>query len=146
MRSLSSPHVGTLSRAVWSLSSGAAVAVLATARALSPDPRGFGTHEQLGLPACGWLSLTSLPCPACGLTTAFACMARGDVGGALHANVFGVPLFSCVLLAAPACAWAALRNLPLQRTYTALRGARVLQALALAWITTWIARVALAAS
>ena len=37
------------------------VAVLAVARRLEPDPRGFGTHEQLGLSPCAFRATTGRP-------------------------------------------------------------------------------------
>lgn len=52
---------------------------LAIGRSLSPDPRGFGTHESLGLPPCTFRYLTGLPCPGCGMTTAVAHAAHGDL-------------------------------------------------------------------
>lgn len=66
--------------------------VLALARILQPDPVGFGTHEQLFAIPCAFQWLTGLPCPACGLTTAFSLMARGEVLAALSAHVLG-PVF-----------------------------------------------------
>ncbi|MEZ5988845.1 MAG: DUF2752 domain-containing protein [Planctomycetota bacterium] len=35
-----------------------------------PDPRGLGTHEQLGMAPSGWLIDRGYPCPTCGCTTA----------------------------------------------------------------------------
>ncbi len=36
-----------------------------------PDPRGYGTHELLGMEPCSWpASGDGLPCPTCGVTTA----------------------------------------------------------------------------
>lgn len=144
VKSASSPHVGTAfaaSRALWLVASGASLAVLCLARALHPDPRGFGTHEQLGLPPCGFLSLTHWPCPGCGLTTAFSCMARGDVLSALRANAFGVPLFAIVCAAAPFCTWAALRDLSSREALARVGGPRTLVLLALGWMSSWIVRV-----
>ena len=76
----------------WSLALGAACVVL-IARWLDPDPSGHGTHTQLGLPACGFFLMTSLPCPGCGLTTSFAHMARFDLVQAFASHPIGVPLF-----------------------------------------------------
>jgi len=56
---------------------------------LTPDPRGVGTHEQLMLLPCNFYSLTKLPCPFCGMTTAFTHMARGQVREALLAQPVG---------------------------------------------------------
>jgi hypothetical protein len=71
--------------------------VLVTARWLRPDPRGYGTHTQLGLLPCGFFYTTGYPCPSCGMTTAFAWAARGRFDRAWGANPAGS-------LLAPTCA------------------------------------------
>lgn len=53
-------------------------AIVGVAAWLKPEPRGFGTHRQLGGAPCGLLILTGLPCPTCGMTTAFAHTVRGQ--------------------------------------------------------------------
>ena len=65
---------------------------------LKPDPRGVGTHEQLLLLPCNFYRLTELPCPFCGMTTAFAHMARGQVAEALLAQPMGAVGFVACLL------------------------------------------------
>src|SRR5215468_5671689 len=57
-----------------------------------PDgtPRTMATHTQLGMPPCNFVVLTGKPCPACGMTTSFALLVRGDVTAALEANWVGV--------------------------------------------------------
>ena len=62
------------------------------ARCLVPDPRGLGTHQQLGLPPCTFRVLFGRPCPACGMTTAWANVLRGRLPPALRANVTGTLL------------------------------------------------------
>lgn len=59
-----------------------------------PDglPRSMATHTQLGLPPCNFVVLTGKPCPACGMTTSFALLVRGDVGASLRANWVGTTL------------------------------------------------------
>jgi len=58
----------------------------------------MGTHQQLGLPPCSFVVLTKYPCPACGMTTSFALLIRGDVLNALRANWVGALLaLSCLL-------------------------------------------------
>ena len=75
------------------------IAVLLAAFTLDPDPRGHGTHEQLGLPPCGFLRDHGVPCISCGMTTSFAAMAHGDPAHAFRANPFGALLFFVAVMA-----------------------------------------------
>ena len=52
-------------------------ALVAVAALLVPEPSGVGTHTQLHLPPCGVWLVFGKPCPSCGMTTAFAWMAKG---------------------------------------------------------------------
>ena len=70
--------------------------VVTTAAWLLPRPSGYGTHRQLGLPSCSFLVRRGYPCPGCGMTTAFAAMAHGQVAQALRAQPFGTLLFAAV--------------------------------------------------
>ncbi len=70
----------------------ASVALLIVSAMLDPDPRGFGTHEALGLPPCSFLARTGLPCVACGMTTAFSLAAHGRLIDALLAQPAGAIL------------------------------------------------------
>jgi hypothetical protein len=63
--------------------------VLGIARWLTPDDRGFGTHEQLGLPPCAFRALVGIPCPSCGMTTSFAYAVRGRLLSAAWTNPGG---------------------------------------------------------
>ena len=72
-------------------------AVLGVARRLEPDPRGFGTHTQLGLSPCMFAQVTGVLCPSCGMTTSFAWFVRGRLERSWRANPAGS-------LLAPACA------------------------------------------
>lgn len=67
----------------------AALAILFTAAWLQPEPREMGTHRQLGLPPCGFYVTTGLPCPTCGMTTAFAYAVRGQVIQSIRAQAAG---------------------------------------------------------
>lgn len=75
--------------------------VLAVASRLEPDPRGFGTHTQLGLLPCGFLATTGHPCPTCGMTTSFAWFARLDLLRSWRANPAGSLLAPTCLLMIP---------------------------------------------
>ena len=75
----------------WVLVLGAALltGVLGLARWLRPDERGYGTHEQLGLPPCAFRLITGVPCPSCGMTTSFAYVVRGRLLAAVLVNPGG---------------------------------------------------------
>jgi hypothetical protein len=96
--------VGRLSRTTrWILVAGALglLALLATARLLRPDPRGYGTHTQLGLLPCGFQATTGYPCPSCGMTTALAWATRGRLDRAWRANPAGcllAPIFALTVV------------------------------------------------
>jgi Protein of unknown function (DUF2752) len=74
-----------------------AATVLGVARILHPSENGVGTHQQLGLPPCFFLSFTGFPCPACGLTTSFAHTVRFNFHEAFTTQPFG--LFACLATA-----------------------------------------------
>jgi hypothetical protein len=76
--------------------------ILVLARRLVPDPRGYGTHTQLGLRPCAFLTVTGRPCPTCGMTTAFAWLLRGRVIRSWQVNPAGCLLG---LLSFPLIAW-----------------------------------------
>jgi hypothetical protein len=77
------------------------VGLFGVAAVLTPSGRGFGTHQQLGLPPCSFYALYGRPCPTCGSTTAFARLVRGDAAGALRANAGGTILAVLAALAGP---------------------------------------------
>lgn len=62
------------------------------AASLDPDPRGFGTHQRLGLPPCTTRTLFGISCPSCGMTTSFANFVRGRFLQAAQANTSGLLL------------------------------------------------------
>jgi hypothetical protein len=68
------------------------MALLLAAATLTPDPRGHGTHEQLGMPPCTFYLLFGCPCPSCGMTTAWAWLTRGQLIAAFQANAGGAAL------------------------------------------------------
>lgn len=91
----------------------ALAAVFAVARGLEPNPRGYGTHTQLGLPPCPFASVTGHPCPSCGMTTSFAWFARGRFGRSWGVNPAGMVMASaCAGLVPWLLAGAALGKTP----------------------------------
>ncbi len=92
-------------RLCWLAMAVACALPLAFALLLDPDPRGLGTHQQIGellgigrLPPCSWPVICGLPCPTCGMTTAFACTVRGRFIAAFLSHPGGLVL--CLLAAA----------------------------------------------
>ena len=97
----SSASGGRLAVRVWStFTFVSASAMLGVGLMLKPDPAGTGTHQQLGLPACGWLHVMGLPCPMCGCTTAVSHFAHGNIVASFLTQPFGfaVGLVAAVLI------------------------------------------------
>jgi hypothetical protein len=133
-------HVGRgTQHAVGVLTAFSAAFVLITARLLVPDARGFGTHEQLGLPACAFLAWTGWPCPTCGLTTSFAHAAHGDLARAFSAHVLGPGLFAVTVLLVPFGLWASVFDEG--ALMARLHPARCLIVAILCLFGAWIARI-----
>jgi hypothetical protein len=65
-------------------------APVALATRLTPDARGWGTHEQLGFAGCWFRQWSGRACPTCGMTTAWAYAVRGEALAAVESNVGGV--------------------------------------------------------
>ncbi len=125
----------------------AAAAVLGIARLLAPAPGGLGTHVALGLPPCGFLRWSGLPCPTCGLTTSFAELAHLELARSLRAHPLGWPLFALTVLSVPLGVCGALHPERLTAALARVRPERWALMFALALLTTWIARlIALARS
>ena len=80
-------------RALAAAFSAGSVIVVVLARWTTPDPRGLGTHEQLGLAPCSMLTFFHIPCPFCGMTTTFSLMVRGEFWNAIIAQPAGALLF-----------------------------------------------------
>ena len=137
------PPLSWASRLAWGACILFPSIVFAIATRLSPAASGVGTHTQLGLPPCGFLAWTGLPCPGCGLTTCFAHMVRGELGGALQANVFGVGFFLVTALGVPFSVWALATRRPLMDTLVDWHMEKVLLGLSILGIVSWGVRIAL---
>ncbi len=85
----SAPRLAFRDRALALAVAGLCALVLLVAAAVPPSPDGMGTHRMLGLPACSWPAAVGVPCPSCGMTTAFAHAARGNLPAALAAQPAG---------------------------------------------------------
>lgn len=136
------PHpLSKSSRSVLAILALGLVVVLITARVLRPDPRGFGTHMQLGLGPCGFREITGKPCPACGMTTAFSWTVRARLVEGWRANPAGVVIASVCFAMIPWLITASIsgRTWPFRSAEGPLVGV-VLAGVALA-LVLWAARL-----
>jgi len=93
-------------------------APLGAASLLEPDQRGYGTHQQLGLPPCTFVVLFGRRCPTCGGTTSWAYLVRGRLIEAAQANLGGALLGTLDVIAVPWQLLSALRGRWLGRAPT----------------------------
>jgi len=76
-----------------------AIVIVLLVTVAHPDPRGYGTHEQLGLPPCRAMEWLGVPCPGCGVTTSVALALDGELRASFANQPFGflvafaLPLF-----------------------------------------------------
>jgi hypothetical protein len=87
--------------------------LLSVAAYLTPNADGHGTHKDLGLPSCGFLATTSLPCVSCGYTTSFSMAADGDIWGSMLNQPAGAILALLTATAAMISAYALVVGLSL---------------------------------
>lgn len=108
------PATGTLRHRLCGLAVAlAAAGVLGLAAWFEPAEGGLGTHEQLNLPSCGWIVIMDLPCPTCGMTTAFAHAAEGNLLASARTQPLGFVLAVITAMAL------------LLGTYVAVTGSRI---------------------
>ena len=91
-----------------------AASPLVVAATLSPAASGVGTHRALGLPECGWQMSLNLPCPSCGMTTAFAHAVRADFVAAAISQPVGLLLSILVAMTVLGGVYAAGTGAPMQ--------------------------------
>lgn len=118
------------------------VLVAAFAWIVPPDPRGFGTHERLGLPPCAMMEYFHIPCPGCGVTTSVALASRGRVWESIRNQPFGFLVAVAIPLVA---AWALVghfRGRDLFRDISSLRAGPWLWWTAGALAISWFYKIA----
>ncbi|MCA9063629.1 MAG: DUF2752 domain-containing protein [Planctomycetaceae bacterium] len=102
------PRMTTSERVLIAMAGMAVLVLFGVALYLTPDSRGFGTHEQLGLPPCTFKTLCGKPCPHCGMTTSFSLLVRGQFNASVQANPSGILLASLLVMLVPwtfGCSW-----------------------------------------
>lgn len=99
-----SRRAGLRTRVLAGLAAAACLAMLVVASQLRPQGGGHGTHTQLGLPPCTWAESLGKPCMTCGMTTAVAYAAHGELIDSVRTQPFGF----LVAVGAAATVWGAL--------------------------------------
>lgn len=108
----------------WLLLSAAVVVPIAfvVLGLLSPDDRGFGTHEKLGLPPCGMMEYTGVPCPGCGVTTSVSLFANGRLLDSFVNQPFG---FAFAILSIVFSVWAFAQHFKRRDLFNEFRALRL---------------------
>ncbi len=121
------------------------VVILLLAFWLEPDPRGLGTHQQLLLFPCNFYALTGFPCPFCGITTAFAHMARGEVRDAFLAQPIGALGFAACVMFLPLAIAAAISGKNLLGALAKLRWEKLSWMLGALVLISWLFKLTIVA-
>lgn len=136
---LDGPVAGRVYAAAFAV---AALVVLAVAAKLTPDPHGAGTHQQLGLPPCGFMVMSGLPCPTCGMTTAFSLTVRGRVVAALEAQAGGFALALATLATGVLGVFALLTGRKVVLNWYRINPTGVIWLATLGFLLAWGAKIA----
>ncbi len=120
----------------------AAAGVLGLAAWFEPAEAGLGTHTQLSMPPCAWILAADIPCPTCGMTTAFAHAAEGDLVSAFLAQPMGALLAVVAAVLFVVGTYTALTGSLLATLFGRLWGRRAAWALVLGFGGAWLYKVA----
>jgi len=118
-----------------------ATGVLGVAAWLDPSPEGLGTHSQLSLPPCGWILTMDLPCPTCGMTTAFAYAADGNLVGSFIAQPMGALLAVATAIALLVGTYTVATGSPVAALFARLWGRRAAWLLGTAFVAAWVYKI-----
>lgn len=137
MPNTSPARIPALSRIAACLVAILLLGLLVTAAWLKPAAAGHGTHTQLGLLQCGWVAAFGKPCPTCGMTTAFACAAHGNIARSFVVQPMGASLAVVSAAGFWGCLHAALFGSRVGSLAGGLLSPRVLWWIAGATVAAW---------
>lgn len=117
------------------------LAVLGVAWFLQPSTDGLGTHQQLGLPMCGWIAAADMPCPTCGMTTAFSHAAHGDLLSSFLTQPAGMVLALGTAIVVVAASWTAVTGSMLAPFLATMIGPRIGWVLGILLAFGWVWKI-----
>lgn len=129
------------SRAIAAVLSIGCLVVLIIAAKLDPSPSGVETHRQLGLPPCGLLTMTGVPCMTCGMTTSFAELTHGHVLRSLVAQPGGTVVALMAAITFWAGGYIAVTGRPSARLLGMVPWARILFSLLGVVLIAWVYKI-----
>jgi hypothetical protein len=115
--------------------------VLGAASLMSPAASGLGTHRQLNLPECGWITLADLPCITCGMTTAFSHAVRGNLPASLLAQPLGFLLALATAMTLIVAMHTAVTGSRLPMLFARLWTPRMLWLIAAVALAAWLFKI-----
>ena len=131
----------TLPRLVGAGVAVAAAMLLGLAAWLEPSASGLGTHSQMRLPPCGWILSMNLPCPTCGMTTAFAHAADGNLPAAFLAQPMGAVLAVATAMALLVGSFTAATGSRVAVLFGGLWGRRTAWVLGVGFSGAWLYKI-----
>ena len=142
LKQADSVHTGSTKRRVLAMVVliGAAT-LLGLAAYLEPSPTGLGTHTQLAMPTCGWIETMDLPCPTCGMTTAFAHAANGNLLRSVGAQPLGAVLALVTAMTLLVAGYVAVTGSVIGSSFAGLWSGRVVWILAVVATAAWAYKV-----
>lgn len=123
---------------------GLTVGLLLVAWWLEPAGAGgsaMGTHQGLGMPPCGFLMTTGMPCATCGMTTAFALAADGRFVDALITQPLGAVLALLTAMLFWVGLWAAAVGADLSAFFARLANLRMVVLLVALVLGAWAYKI-----
>lgn len=116
-----------------------AAAIVGLLLTLKPDPRGIGTHEQLGMAPCGWAQgPEGIPCPTCGVTTAACQLVHLHPIDAVLTQPFGAALALAGLALAATAAFCLVRQRAFLELLAWLPYGTIFVSLTLLLLASWL--------
>lgn len=115
--------------------------VLLIAAWLEPAAQGHGTHTQIGLPACDWVARFGMPCPTCGMTTAFAHAAEGNFAASFVAQPMGFTLALATAAMVLISGYVVWTGSPVGRVFARMWSNRMLVAFLALLLGSWLYKI-----